>query len=319
MSAINPTRTPTVSRGSRPAFTLVELLVVIGIIALLISILLPALNRARASAAKVACQANLRSIGQAIAMYVGNNKGSLPLGYAGNWTASNGTTGQYTNYALLLMNTLDSRLPTNSYDAFTTGPGKMSPNTSKLRTAFFCTEVPGIGMSGSSIGVVHYLTNPRILPDLGFNGGIDGANGKPWKGMKITKLKRAAEIAMIFDGSLLPNAANPDQWGPQYDNPVAYAIDSYALNYGDYLYKRGTFYPGNPINMNPAFSSKLADFNTDTTGNRATVRFRHMKDTQTNVLFGDGHTGEFSLKKPMTSMDKATDLTRGAIYIEETN
>ena len=44
-----------------------------------------------------------------------------------------------------------------------------------------------------------------------------------------------------------------------------------------------------------------------------------MKDTQTNVLFGDGHTGEFSLKKPMTSMDKATDLTRGAIYIEETN
>ena len=70
----------TTRNASRPqGFTLVELLVVIGIIAVLIGTLLPALSRARSAARVTVCLSNMRQIGIGINMYASQNKGVMPL------------------------------------------------------------------------------------------------------------------------------------------------------------------------------------------------------------------------------------------------
>jgi prepilin-type N-terminal cleavage/methylation domain-containing protein len=76
-------------RSSRFAFTLVELLVVIGIIAVLISVLLPTLSKARESAKRTQCLSNLRQIGIFLNMYANANKDQVPVG-----TSSGGAAGR---------------------------------------------------------------------------------------------------------------------------------------------------------------------------------------------------------------------------------
>ena len=69
-----------------PGFTLVELLVVIGIIALLVALLMPVISRARRHTQQVSCLSNLRQIGLALIAYANENRGSFPAPAGADFT-----------------------------------------------------------------------------------------------------------------------------------------------------------------------------------------------------------------------------------------
>ncbi len=79
----------------RKGFTLIELLVVIGIIALLVSILMPALSRAKELAKRTVCSTNLKGIGTATAIYMNDNKGSAMRVWRSNAASSGFGLGLY--------------------------------------------------------------------------------------------------------------------------------------------------------------------------------------------------------------------------------
>jgi prepilin-type N-terminal cleavage/methylation domain-containing protein len=92
------------------AFTLVELLVVIGIIAVLIAILLPTLNRAREASKRTACLSNIRQLGLMFQIYANINHDCAPIGYVGgqkqfayvmNWNVASGGTPRVVQMGML--------------------------------------------------------------------------------------------------------------------------------------------------------------------------------------------------------------------------
>jgi prepilin-type processing-associated H-X9-DG protein/prepilin-type N-terminal cleavage/methylation domain-containing protein len=310
-------------RGERVAtgFTLVELLVVIGIIAILIGVLLPVLGRARASARSLQCQSNLRQIGQAMQMYVVANKTSLPYGLWYEVKSGSYDADRSTRWFGVLQNTLSSKYGITWNDEAATGAGR-----STLKDLFYCPDAPGYGKINTA-GVVHYMCHPRLMP------GWDPltASSSPWlvpghivRPYKLQQIKRTAEIALIFDAPLVLDTTGI--WKPRWDVAIAGHIDKgavwdgavpsarYKLTDLHYQYVPSKS-PQDSIDMTSQTTPSDPP-NSDTPGNTQTIRFRHKNDTVANVLMVDGHVEAFEYSKNKPANDKKkTNFLRKNVYV----
>ena len=175
-------------------FTLVELLVVIGIIAVLIALLMPALSGARSQAMTVRCAANLHDVGRAMQSYANDNGGKIPRGYY-YWP--------WYQQGYVLWGEALSRYVGHPVEvADTTAP----------RDAILAEAFRQIGVYQCPV-----FPNEESALDYVSNSWITGGDDSPM--IRIHRIRRSSEVAFLVESNVTARTAEfwaHDVWQPDH-------------------------------------------------------------------------------------------------------
>ena len=188
--------------NKKSGFTLIELLVVISIIALLMAILMPSLQRAREQAKAVACQAKLKQWSLAISMYTGEHNGYFHQG----WTSSQGPQSLWMDAWLPYYKDVTLRLCPGATKPYSEG-GQYGLDGAWGEWPAGSSEGGEIGGSGS-YGINGWVNNPK---------GIPAAARDPKWYWRTVNVRGASQIPLFLGGAWARMYVHQTDVPPEYE------------------------------------------------------------------------------------------------------